>query len=41
LVGRKKEHPACKKLSDEVLVCFIKIQIGLTFLIQVVLEKGR
>ena len=58
LVGRQEEHPACKRLSDEVLAwlsvwsklqvicewsswchchpiisCFIKIQIGLTFLI--------
>jgi len=58
LVGHQEEHPACKKLSDEVLAwlsvwsevqmvciwsswsychpiisCFIKIQIGLTFLV--------
>jgi len=58
LVGRQRGHPACKKLSDELLVslsawsevqmiciwsswchcypiisCFIKIQIGLTFLV--------
>jgi len=58
LVGCQEMHPACKKLSDEVLVwlsvwsevqmiciwsrwyhghpiiaCFIKIQIGLTFLV--------
>jgi len=69
LTGRQEEHPACKKLSDEMLAwlsvwievqticvwsrrchcqaiipCFMKIQIGLTFLVwywltQVVLEK--
>ena len=67
LVGCQEEHPACEKLSDEVvswlsvcskvqmiciwsswcqccpiIVCFIKIQIGLTFLVpayHVVLEK--
>jgi len=58
LAGHQEEHPACKKLSDEVLAwlsvwskvqmiciwsswchchpiisCFIKIQIGLTYLV--------
>jgi len=43
LVGRQEGHPACKKLSGEVLAqlmplplpvsCFSKIQIGFTFLV--------
>ena len=43
LAGQQEGHPACKKLSGEVLAwlsvsCFCKIQIGFTF--RVVPEKG-